>query len=242
MKKSLILLGFLAHVLQSGMTQCAEFSTGIMHWSYSMEGEVRSAVVGPNKFPFTFSERTDLNPFVVIEPNNRYLPNLRLQHNNIQSKGAIGISSPVFTGGELILVDGDFDFSHTGLMLYYGLLDQSLQVDVGISGKYFGGHQRFDHPTVIQQELDFDHVIPMLFVQGQVELINQRLWLNAVVETLSFDGNEVTDLHVALQYRFRQGHGLDLGYRVLDLDLSNISSIKTDASIEGIYLSGYIQF
>ena len=242
MKKIIFLLYLSLHVFNPVMAETVEFSVGASYWNYSMDGDVSSPIVGINQFPFEFNDRSELNPFIVFKHPVSFLPNFKIQQNNIHTNGIITVSDPNFLNGQTVQVNGDFNFSHTDLVLFYEIMDNWLNVDIGISGKYFDGYQRFKYSTALNDELDFDHLIPMLYLQGKIDFPHTNLSVTSMIKTLSFDSNKVTDINLALQYHLKNGFGIELGYRVLDLDLKNISRIKSDLKVDGIYLSGFIVF
>ena len=241
MKKSAILL-FLLLSSDALMADVLGFSFGIKYWNYDVEGSVRSPLVDSNQVAINFNDNNDLNPFVVFEHPLPFIPNFKIQQNNIESSGLIAVSDPSFLNGEEVMVRGDINFSHVDLMLYYEILDNWLCLDLGISAKYFDGYQRYKYQTEIDDELDFDHLIPMLYLNGQFDLPLTGLSAAATVEALSFDSNKVTDIELALKYQFKFGLGMDVGYRILDIDLKNINSFKSDMQMDGFFIGGFFEF
>lgn len=218
------------------------FSFGVQYWNYDLEGRVRSPLVDNNQVAINFNDNNDINPFIVFEHPVPFLPNFKLQQNTIESRGLFPVSDPSFMDGEEILVHGDINFSHVDLMLYYEILDNWLNLDLGISAKYFDGYQRYQYATEINNGLDFDHLIPMVYLKGQFDLPLTGLSAAATVKTLSFDSNNVTDIELALKYKLKFGLGVDVGYRSLDIDLKNINSFKSDMKMEGIFVGGFLEF
>ncbi len=235
----LLLLLFTTHSL---LADVLGFSAGVKYWNYDVKGSVRSPIVDNNQVAIDFNNNNNLNPFVVFEHPVPFMPNFKLQQNSIEASGLIPVSDPSFLGGEEVLVRGEIDFSHVDLMLYYEVLDNWVNLDVGISAKYFDGYQRFNYETEIDDELDFDHLIPMLYLKGQFDLPLTGLSAAATVEALSFDSNKVTDIELALKYQFDFGLGMDLGYRTLDVDLKNINSFKSDMQMDGFFIGGFFEF
>ena len=241
MKKTpLLLLTLLcSNVLQADVLG---FSFGAQYWNYDLDGSVQSPLVDNQRVAINFDNNSDLNPYVVFEHPLPFLPNFKLQQNSIAAGGMIPVADPSFMGGEEVLVRGYLDFSHVDLMLYYELLDNWVNLDLGISAKYFDGHQSFTYQDEINDEKDFDHLIPMLYVKGQFDLPLTGLSAAATVEALSFDSNHVTDIELAMKYDFKFGLGMDVGYRSLDVDLKNINIFKSKVKMEGFFIGGYFEF
>ena len=219
------------------------FSVGTQFWGgYDVQGDVRSSVIENNTVGINFNNNSDLNFFFSLEHPVPFLPNFKLQQNNIQGSGLIPIQDPNFLNGRSVMLRGDVDLSHTGLTLYYEILDNWLNLDLGLSVKYFDGYTRFKYQDIIDDETNFDDLIPMLYAQAQFDLPLTGFSVAATAEALSFDSNKVTDLDVALKYQNKLGFGVDLGFRSLDVDLKNINSFKSDLTTDGFYLGANFNF
>jgi len=241
MKQSTIIL-ILLLATNSLKADVLGFSLGVNYWNYDIEGTVKSPLSGNSQAAINFKQNNDLNPYVVFEHPVPFIPNFKLQQNNIESSGLIPVSDPLFFAGETVFVRGDINFSHVDLMLYYEILDNWVNLDLGISAKYFDGYQRYHYADVIDEDSDFDDLIPMLYVKGQFDLPLTGLSASATVEALSFDRNKVTDIELALKYQLKFGLGMDVGYRSLDVDLKNLNNFKGDIKMDGFFLGGYFEF
>lgn len=218
------------------------FEAGVNYWSHSMSGEVRSPVADNNFVRIDFDDENDFNFFVTLEHPVPFLPNVKIQQNNIQSAGPVPLSDREFLGGQAIDVAGDIDLSHTDLMLYYEVLDNWVNLDLGLSAKYFNGYSQFNYPNLIDDRADFDDWIPMLYAKAQFDLPLTGLSAAAALEALTFDDNDVVDLDLALKYQTKLGLGAALGYRTMDIDLKNINSFRSDLKVDGFYLGMYVDF
>ncbi len=218
------------------------FSVGAQYWHYDLDGQVRSPISNDSPANIDFSGNSDLNPYVQFEHPVPFVPNFRLQRNSIQAQGMIPLSDPNTMNGQGMMVLGDLDFSHTDLMLYYEVLDNWLNLDLGLSFKYFDGYQRFQYQNSIDDESDFDDLIPMAYVKGQIDLPFTGFSALVTVEALSFDSNHVTDLDLAVRYENALGLAADLGYRNFDIDLKEINDYKSDLAADGLYLGVSFNF
>ena len=218
------------------------FSVGAQYWNYDMDGKVRSPLAANDYVGIDFANNNDANFYLTFEHPVPFVPNLRLQQNNIKSGGLIPVSDPDFTQGQEVMVRGDIDLSHTDVTLYYELLDNWVNLDLGLSAKHFDGYTRFKYQAIIDDESDFDDWIPMVYADAQFDLPLTGLSAAATIEALSFDSNKVTDVELALKYQFKLGLGVGLGYRNLDVDLKNINSFKSDLTVDGFFLNGYFEF
>jgi outer membrane protein len=218
------------------------FSVGAHYWQYDMDGQVQSPLAENGYVGIDFADNSDVNFYVGFEHPVPFLPNVKIQQNTIQSSGYIPVSDPGFMDGMVVNVLGDVDLSHTDVMLYYEILDNWVNLDLGLSAKYFDGYTRFHYEDRVNDESDFDDWIPMLYAKAQFDLPLTGLSAAATVEALSFDSNKVTDVDLALKYQNKLGLGVDIGYRTVDVDLKNINSFKTDLKADGFYLGGHFEF
>ncbi len=234
MKK--ILLYVLLGLSTTSSADVLGFSIGAQYWHYDLEGKVRSPIAGDGQVRIDFTNNSDLNPYLVFEHPVPILPNFKLQQNNIQAQGLIPVSDPSFLDGQEVLVAGDINFNHTDLVLYYEVLDNWVNFDLGVSVKYFDGYQRYKYQNQINDELDFDHLIPMLYAKGQFNMPLTGLSAMATVRALSLDSNKVTEVELGLRYEYKLGLAADLGYRNLDIDLEKINDFKSDMTVDGFFL------
>ena len=238
--KNLLAL-FLLVASNYAMADVLGFSAGAKFWNYDVAGSIRSPITNNNRIALKFSDKNSFNPYLVFEHPVPFLPNFKIQQNSIESSGLIPVSDPSFLGGTEVLVQGNVNYSHVDLVLYYEVLDNWLNLDLGVSAKYFDGYQRYKYKNIIDDELDFDNLIPLLYIKGQVDLPSTGFSIVATVETLSAT-YKVTDIDLAVRYQFKSGFGVDLGYRNLDVDLKNIGRFKSDMQMNGAYLGGYFEF
>lgn len=221
------------------------FSVGVSYLNHDMQGEVRSSVAADGSVDINFSDNNDVSFFLKFEHPVPFLPNVKLQQNNLQAAGLIPLANPTFLAGQEVLVNGDIDLSHTDIALYYELLDNWVNLDLGLSAKYFDGYSRFllreQGQELINDESQFDDWIPMVYAQAQFDLPMTGFSVAATVEALSFDSNHATDVDLALKYQNKLGLGADLGYRSLDVDI-NSSSFNSDLKADGFYLGVNFNF
>ncbi|MEZ5471975.1 MAG: TIGR04219 family outer membrane beta-barrel protein [Marinicella sp.] len=239
--KKMLLSGLMLTTSLTVMADVLGFSVGANYWQYDMDGTVRSPIATNNQVGINFDD-AGVNFFATFEHPVPFLPNVRLQQNNIQAAGLISVSDASFQNGELVYVSGDIDLSHTDVTMYYEILDNWVNLDLGLTAKYFTGYSRFQYTALIDDESDFDDWIPMVYAKAQFDLPLTGFSAAATVGALSFDNNHVTDVDLALKYQSELGFGADLGYRTMDVDLRNINSFKSDLTVDGFYLGGRFEF
>lgn len=218
------------------------FYAGAHYWNYGMSGSINSSnnQIGDMDIDFTNDNSTAL--YAALEHPVPFLPNIKIQQNNIQTSGIITVNNIASLPGQAIDVNADLDFSHTDLMLYYEVLDNWLNLDLGFSLKNFNGHTDFQVNNLLDERSDFDDFIPMLYAKGKFDLPFTGFSASATVEALSFNSNKVTDFALAVGYESGSGFGAEAGYRNLSIDLDNIGSLKSDLTMDGLYLGVNFHF
>lgn len=218
------------------------FYAGANYWNYNMSGNVNSSESILGNVDIDYNDDSSAVFYAALEHPVPFLPNIKLQQNNIQSNGIMTIDNISSFPDQSVNVDTDLDFSHTDVMLYYELLDNWVNLDFGLSFKNFDGYTYFYAENMIDEHSKFDDWIPMLYAKGKFDLPFTGFSASATIEALSFDDNKVTDLALAVGYESGSGFGAEAGYRNLTIDLQTIGSLKSDITMDGFYLGVNFHF
>lgn len=210
------------------------FYAGVSNWQHDMAGNINSDISSSDRVDINFDDGGNIF-YAALEHPIPFVPNIKIQQNNVQANGLINISDVAAFPGQSVDVIGDIDFSHLDMMLYYEVLDNWINLDLGLSFKYFDGYSDFNYQDLLDDRSDFDDVIPMLYGKGQVDLPFTGFSVYGSVEALSFDSNDVTDFEVGLNYESKMGLGGAIGYRSLNVDLVNIGDLTSDLKIDGFF-------
>lgn len=237
--KWLVLFGLISFNL--AQAEILGFEVGIDYWQHDISGQIQSGNANIETQSINFDENNDLNVFVVLEHPVPFLPNIKLQQNNINANGVISQTGAGLVSGSPGLLDSELDLSHTDLMLYYELLDNWVNLDLGLSAKYFDGYSRLSNEDVLRTN-DYDDLIPLVYAKAQFDLPFTGLSAAATIETISLAGDDVTDFDLALKYRSLLGLGAALGYRVLDVDFTHGNNVRSELKTDGFYLGVYLDF
>lgn len=241
MKNKLVLLTLLCSTAGISDTILGIYA-GANYWNHNMSGNVKSTGNVLGNFDIEYNDDSSAVFYAALEHPIPFVPNIKLQQNNIQSSGIITIDNIPNFPGQAADVDSDLDFSHTDIMLYYELLDNWINLDFGLSFKNFNGYTDFYAENLIDERSDFDDWIPMLYAKGKFDLPFTGFSASATIEALSFDDNNVTDLALAVSYESGSGFGAEAGYRDLTIDLQTIGNLKSDITMDGFYLGVNFHF
>lgn len=215
------------------------FYAGANYWNYDMSGSINSSNNQLNHVDIGFTNDNSNIFYAALEHPIPFLPNIKLQHNTIRTEGVININNANNVDGFLgqsFNVNSDLDFSHTDLILYYEILDNWLNLDLGFSFKNFDGYTYFYAGAILDDRSEFDDWIPMLYAKGKFDLPFTGFSASATVEALSFESNKVTDIAVAIGYESGNGLGAEAGYRNLTVDLNTLRNFDSDITMDGFYL------
>lgn len=228
---ALISLLLLACVTSQADTILGVYAS-VSHWQHDMTDDF------PRNQDGHRSEETGNVFYVALEHPLPFLPNVKLQRNDIDSKVSGLFDVTDFFGPPFFrrTITNQADLSHTDLMLYYEVLDKWLNLDLGLSLKQFDGFSVFESDNFQTGRIDLDVLVPMLFGKGQVDLPFTGLSAHGTVEALSPGDVEVTDIELGLNYESKIGLGGALGYRSLNTDWRRSNGLRADYQLDGFFV------
>ncbi|VUD68053.1 hypothetical protein TDB9533_03963 [Thalassocella blandensis] len=229
------------------ITPLFEFSAGAGSWSTEFSGEVGSEnnLASIDELGLKDSDNTFF--YVQFEHPIPLVPNLRLDLTSISTDGSgtldntYEIGDTVFPAGTEIISEMDLDF--TDAILYYevAILDFGLnfrKFDVEITATESSSGETATESV--------DVVLPMVFLQADVELPFTGLYVMGNVNVISYDDKSVTDYRAAVGYGIELSVlseiGLELGYRSFEIDLGEDDDIAGDVEMSGLYFGANITF
>ena len=187
---------------------------------------------------------------LILEHPIPALPNLRYQGFNLDSSGSSTLDTDISFNGESFntgdQVTSSFDLSHDDIVLYYQLLDNWINLDLGVDLKRFDGEVSLSGDTT--SSVDVDEIIPLLYLSARFDLpkngfyVGANININADIIDLGLSDSEAQDSTIMLGYESRSGLGVEGGYRYFSLDLDDVDNLDTDLEYDGIYFNGYFQF
>jgi outer membrane protein len=218
---------------------------GANAWAQAYEGDIAN---GPSKIDVEddlgYDDDDGLSFYAAFEHPVPVLPNIMVTHTELESDATGSVTGFIFDG---IVYSGDVassvDLTHTDLTLYYEILDNWVNLDLGLAGRYFdNGVQITDVATGITGSLDIDYVIPMVYAQLRFDLPLSGLSVGVEGNAISYDDDSLYDAKVNIAYRFAFGLGIEGGYRVMDFDYEDDDDEFADVTIDGVYGGLYWDF
>ncbi|MDX5407420.1 MAG: TIGR04219 family outer membrane beta-barrel protein [Chromatiaceae bacterium] len=202
---------------------------------------------------FNFNDKTQSSYYVALEHPLPLLPNIRLQHNQLESNGITALNASFNFAGETFAVDTDIanqvDLTNTDYVLYYEILDNDLvSLDLGINAKHIDGSVAVadlggSGAVAVQDASTF---IPMLYTSAIVGLPLTGLELFANGSFVSYDGSRVYDMQAGVAYALLDNLAVDLrlklGYRAVNLRLDDIDNLYADLDFNGAFAGIELHF
>lgn len=187
--------------------------------------------------------------YIALEHPVPIIPNIKLQKMDISSQQTAIINQSFTIDGTTFVagaeVASDFDLSHTDIVLYYELLDNWVNLDLGLNIRKFDGYVTAEGNfggDITRESVDLDEAIPMIYAKAQFDLPLTGFSVGLEGNAISYDGNRLTDYSAKVQYMFDSvlDLGLEIGYREMSLDIDE--DVTADVQLKGPYAALLFHF
>ncbi len=252
MKSSLNILAIAALALQFSTPIHADFvglNIGVSYWSPSLSGDFSSA----GESDIDLSDDLDIDDpsqsslVLSLEHPIPILPNIRYQSIELDSDGSSALSGNItfegetYTAGET--VRSTFDLSHDDIVLYYEVLDNWVNLDIGVDLKKFDGEVSMVGSTNTNKgSIDVDETLPLLYLSARFDLPFSGFYVGADISSFSIDDSSADELTVRLGYESGSGLGIEGGVKTFSLELDDADDLDTNIEYDGAYINGYFHF
>ena len=178
---------------------------------------------------------------LILEHPISALPNIRYQGSQLDSE--LGINGAAFNPGNR--GSSTFDLSQDDIVLYYQLLDNWVDLNLGVDVKHLDGEVT-SYSSTSSNTAYVDETIPLLYLSARFDLPLDGLYvgadINANVIDLGISESSAQDSTIMMGYESGTGLGIEGGYKYFSLDLDNVDAADTDLEYDGVFLNGYINF
>ncbi len=247
MKKTLLvtlLSGWASLAGNAALADVVGWRLGANVWLQQYEGDVRSG--GGNidlEDDLNYDDDTGTSLYIQLEHPIPLLPNIMLQHTDMEVAESGFVDGIEFDG---VVYSGDvssrLDLTHTDTTLYYEILDNWVNLDIGLTGRFFDeGIQIRDQTSLEAGKIDIDHVVPMFYGHARFDLPFSGLTLGIEGNYISYDDDTLYDTKLNLGYTFAFGLGIEAGYRIMDFEYEDDDDFA-DVTVDGIYGGLYWDF
>lgn len=229
---------------------CADFvgiNIGAGHWSPSLSGSFNSNNGGSSinlGDDLGIDDESNTSLVLTLEHPIPLLPNIRYQGYALDSTGTSMLNSDLTFNGETFssgnMVRSSFDLSHDDIVLYYELLDNWIDLDMGVDLKRFDGEVELSGTNTTR--VNVDETIPLLYLSARFDLPYSGFYIGADINNLSLTDNDAEDSTFKLGYESSEGLGFEGGIKTFSLELDDVNNLDTDIRYDGFFLNGYYHF
>ncbi|MDH5353693.1 MAG: TIGR04219 family outer membrane beta-barrel protein [Gammaproteobacteria bacterium] len=178
---------------------------------------------------------------LILEHPISAVPNFRYQSYNLNNSelNRSGVNPGVNgSDGEAgNRLPSSFSLSQDDIVLYYELLNTSLNLDMGIDLKRLNGEVEFS--GIDNAAVRLDETIPLLYLSAHYNLPYDGFYLGANFNNFSLGDSIVEDSTIKLGYQSDAGHGFEGGLKSFSYEFNDTD---TNLEYDGLFLNGYIQF
>lgn len=220
---------------------------GVGQWNTDVSGQI-----GERSNPITAKElgfKDNSNNFIyaAVEHPIPLLPNIRVSQYNLEQSGEAVVTRS-FTLDDVTFeananTVSELDASHTDITLYYEVLDNWLNLDLGITVRAFDGYAQVTstpegavNPLI--ERVDLDQSIPMLYSRARIDLPFSGFYAGGALNYIGSGDNNIRDVEAYLGYEFDLP-ALDLGFRLglkeMSLETQDNDELNADIKIDGVY-------
>ncbi|UCE89346.1 MAG: TIGR04219 family outer membrane beta-barrel protein [Pseudomonadota bacterium] len=221
-------------------------------WNSDPEGTVRDTRNGTDRDvnvveELGFTDSTNGQAYVLIEHPIPILPNFRVGATLLGYDGTGTIKETVTYAGQTFQanerVQSELTLDHYDLLLYWQVLDNVVDLDLGLNIRYYDGQARIeslDNPGVIGEE-SIGLPVPMLYGNLAVSL-PLGFWIGADANVISYDGSRIGDYTAKFGYSSDYLIGVEAGYRYQQVKLDEVDDVFADLKFKGPFVNLYLDF
>lgn len=233
----------------SGHADVVGFSIGASYWAPELSGDFNSDGDGS----IDLSDDLDIDdpsPSSVVlqlEHPIPLLPNIRYENIDLDSDGRSTLTGNISFEGETYVAGetlrSTFDLSHDDIILYYEVLDNWVNLDIGIDLKRFDGEVSLVGSTnTTTSSIDVDETIPLLYLSARFDLPFSGFYVGADISSVSIGDSSAEDITLKLGYLSGVGLGVEGGMRTFSLELDDADDLDSDIEYDGVYLQAFFRF
>jgi outer membrane protein len=219
---------------------------GANHWMPDVTGSFKSNTSTTDttinlKNDLGYKDDSSTSLSLSFEHPVPFIPNIKYSGYDLNSS-SVGSASFNFKGKPYTgIINSTLDLSHNDIVLYYELLDNWVNVDLGLDFKKFDGKVSVSD-TTNSETIDVDETIPMLYLAARFDLPLTGMYIGANIQQLSVGDNSSEDTTLMVGYESKSGLGVEGGIKTFSLDLQDSNNLNTNLEYDGIYLNGYFHF
>lgn len=225
------------------------FNIGASYWSPKLTGNFSSQgdVAINLSDDLGVDDPSSSSLVLTLEHPVPFLPNVRYQGIDFDSRGNkqlannINFNGQPYAAGETVRTR--FDLSHNDIVLYYEVLDNWVNLDVGLDLKQFDGEVSLvGSANTNISSVKVDDTIPLIYLSARFDLPFSGFYVGADVSRFSIDDSSAEDMTIKLGYESDIGFGIEGGLKTFSLELDNVNGLDSNIEYDGGFVSGFYHF
>lgn len=215
----------------------------ISYWDSDLSGEAgKNNDVVDVENDLDLESDTNANLSAYLEHPVPVLPNVRLNYTRIEQSGNGELSTEFDLIQDGVEVDSDLDLTQFDVTLYYEVLDNWANLDLGLTARDLDGELVVREKTLGGQvsKTEVNGVIPMGYLAARFDLPLTGVSVGGEANVISFDGDSVYDYNAYGQYEMSLLQ-LRAGYRQISIDYED-SDDRLDIELGGPFVSAGLTF
>jgi outer membrane protein len=213
-------------------------TAGAYIWKQSWDGDVKAGSQSVSMSDdLNYDNETGKSFYVALEHPVPLLPNIRLQRSDLEITETGTLSKAFrFDGNnynEGDTVNSTTDLTHTDATLYYEILDNWVNIDVGLTVRMFDGEVSIREGND-EGSIEIDAPVPMAYVNARLELPLTGFYASGLGNVIAFGDNKITDMTLAVGYELGI-LGLEIGYRNFDVQLEDDNE-EANVTVDGYFI------
>ncbi|AMX02132.1 TIGR04219 family outer membrane beta-barrel protein [Microbulbifer thermotolerans] len=180
------------------------------------------------------------------------IPNIMLAHSSIETDGSAVLNTDVTFADETFdansEISANIDLTHTDLTLYYEILDNWVNLDLGLTARQYDGALEIVEqgvtaavvgaPELAQETVELSGVLPMVYGMARFDLPFTGWSIIAQGNGTGYNGDTHTDITAKVRWDFMPvaDFAIEAGYRVMSLDVKELDDLQSDIEIKGPYI------
>jgi outer membrane protein len=239
----LVLATLLCFSAGSAYADFVGVNIGFSHWAPDLSGDFNSKnnmSIGPS-LDLGVNDPSQTSIVLILEHPIPVLPNVKYQNYDLETSGNKTLNKNLTFNGSIYNagnnVSSTFDLSHDDIVLYYEVLDNWVNLDLGVDLKRFDGLVGINGNNVV-----VDKTVQSFYMSARFDLPFTGFYAGADLNSLGIGDNKSNDTTLLIGYESTIGLGLEGGLKNFSLDLDNADNIDTNIEYKGLYVNGFFHF
>jgi outer membrane protein len=224
---------------------------GANYWNYDISGTARYKTSNSSNDidvndDLGYDDGSYTVLYAALEHPVPVLPNVRLVYTDIDEDANGQLSKSVVYGDTTFQaneqVSSLVELKQTDITLYYSVLDNIFNLDLGLTAKYIDSKARITGQISGSEDADLSAWVPMVYAGVGIDLPLSGLAVSADGSAVGYSGSKFYDFTVRATYDTPWFVGIDVGYRQIRLDLDDIDDSYANIEFSGPYAGAYLHF